>query len=88
MYSILPAEAEVSEYLVTQPGVDLVVFTGGTPVGRRVAELCEGFSFDPWHATADFRPLGNMMRARSHAYRLSTQERRASPEPDGTESID
>ena len=39
-YSILPAEAEVSEYLVTHPGVDLVVFTGGTPVGRRVAELC------------------------------------------------
>ena len=40
VYSILPAEAEVSEYLVTHPGVDLVVFTGGTPVGRRVAELC------------------------------------------------
>jgi aldehyde dehydrogenase (NAD+) len=39
-YSILPAEAEVSEYLVAHPGVDLVVFTGGTPVGRRVAELC------------------------------------------------
>ena len=39
-YSLLPAEAEVSEYLVTHPGVDLVVFTGGTPVGRRVAELC------------------------------------------------
>ena len=40
VYSILPAEAEVSEYLVSHPGVDLVVFTGGTPVGRRVAELC------------------------------------------------
>jgi len=40
VYSILPAEADVSEYLVTHPGVDLVVFTGGTPVGRRVAELC------------------------------------------------
>jgi acyl-CoA reductase-like NAD-dependent aldehyde dehydrogenase len=40
VYSILPAEAGVSEYLVTHPGVDLVVFTGGTPVGRRVAELC------------------------------------------------
>jgi aldehyde dehydrogenase (NAD+) len=39
-YSILPAEAEVSEHLVSHPGVDLVVFTGGTPVGRRVAELC------------------------------------------------
>jgi aldehyde dehydrogenase (NAD+) len=30
----------VSEYLVSHPGVGLVVFTGGTPVGRRVAELC------------------------------------------------
>jgi aldehyde dehydrogenase (NAD+) len=39
-YSVLPAEAEVSEYLVTHPGVDLDVVTGGTPVGRRVAELC------------------------------------------------
>jgi hypothetical protein len=56
--------------------------------GRRVAELCEGLSFDPWHATADFRPLGNMMRARNHAYRLSTQERRALPEPDGTEKLE
>jgi len=55
--------------------------------GRRVADLCEGLSFDPWHTTADFRPLGNMMRARSHAYRLSTQERGALPEPDGTEPL-
>jgi aldehyde dehydrogenase (NAD+) len=40
VYSLLPAETDVSERLVTHPGVDLVVFTGGTPVGRRVAELC------------------------------------------------
>jgi acyl-CoA reductase-like NAD-dependent aldehyde dehydrogenase len=40
VYSLLPADADVSEYLVAHPGVDLVVFTGGTPVGRRVAELC------------------------------------------------
>jgi aldehyde dehydrogenase (NAD+) len=40
VYSLLPAEPEVSEHLVSHPGVDLVVFTGGTPVGRRVAELC------------------------------------------------
>jgi acyl-CoA reductase-like NAD-dependent aldehyde dehydrogenase len=39
-YSLLPAEADVTEHLVAHPGVDLVVFTGGTPVGRRVAELC------------------------------------------------
>jgi hypothetical protein len=53
--------------------------------GRRVAELIEGLSFDPWHAGEDFRPLGDIMRARNHAYRLSTQERGASPEPEGTE---
>lgn len=39
-YSILPATPEVSEHLVSHPLVDLVVFTGGTEVGRRVAELC------------------------------------------------
>jgi aldehyde dehydrogenase (NAD+) len=40
VYSILAATPEVSEQLVTHPLVDLVVFTGGTEVGRRVAELC------------------------------------------------
>jgi hypothetical protein len=56
--------------------------------GRKIAEAIEGYSFDPWHATEDFRPLGNMMRARNHAYRVSTQERKAAAEPDGTESFD
>lgn len=59
-----------------------------SPRGRRVAEFVEKLSFDPWHATEDLRPLGNMMRARNAAYRLSTQERGAAPEPDGTESFD
>jgi aldehyde dehydrogenase (NAD+) len=40
VYSILAATPEVSERLVSHPAVDLVVFTGGTEVGRRVAELC------------------------------------------------
>jgi hypothetical protein len=57
----------------------------GSERGRRIAQLIEGFSFDPWHALEEFRPLGNMMRARNAAYRLSTQERKASPEPDGSE---
>ena len=47
----------------------------------------ERLSFDPWHAGEDFRPLGNMMRARNVAYRLSTQERGAAAEPEGTELI-
>lgn len=39
-FNILPADAQVSEYMVGHPGVDLVVFTGGTSIGRRVAALC------------------------------------------------
>jgi aldehyde dehydrogenase (NAD+) len=39
-FNILPAGPDVSEYLVSHDVVDLVVFTGGTSVGRRVAELC------------------------------------------------
>ncbi len=49
--------------------------------GIKQSELVEALSFDPWHAVAALRPLGNMMRARNHAYRLSTQERGASKEP-------
>ncbi len=56
--------------------------------GRRVAEYVEQLSFDPWHAPVEFRPLGNMMRARNHAYRLSTIARGAGPEPSGSESFD
>jgi hypothetical protein len=58
-----------------------------SPAGRKLADLVEKISFDPWHATEDFRPLGNMMRARSAAYRLSVGERKAAPEPDGTETF-
>lgn len=55
--------------------------------GRKLADFVEGLSFDPWHALVAHRPLGEMMRARNVAYRLSTEERRASREPDGTESF-
>lgn len=48
--------------------------------GRQVSELVETLSFDPWHALVEHRPLGHLMRARNHAYRLSTQERGAAPE--------
>ena len=36
----------------------------------------------PWHALEELRPLGNMMRARNVAYRVSTSERKAAPEPE------
>jgi hypothetical protein len=54
-----------------------------------VAALVESLSFDPWHALECFRPLGHMMRARNHAYRVSTQARNAAPEPsdDALESL-
>jgi hypothetical protein len=41
----------------------------------------EQMSFDPWHALVEHKPLGNMMRARNPAYRVSTQARKAAPEP-------
>ncbi len=53
--------------------------------GTAIAEFIEGLSFDPWHAQELLRPLGNLMRARNAAYRLSTRERGAAKEPDGSE---
>jgi betaine-aldehyde dehydrogenase len=38
--NVLVADAAESERLVTRPGVDKVSFTGSTPVGKRIAELC------------------------------------------------
>lgn len=37
--SILPADREVSEYLVSHPDVDKISFTGSTAAGRRVASI-------------------------------------------------
>ncbi len=50
--------------------------------GKEVAARIEGFSFDPWHALVEHRPLGNVMRARNFAYRASTMARGATPEPE------
>jgi len=44
---------------------------------RKIDEL----SFSPWHATEDHRPLGNVMRARRVAYRISSKLRGGCPEP-------
>jgi hypothetical protein len=61
---------------LTLPQQDLA-----SPRGQRLAERIESLSFDPWHACQELRPLGNMMRARNVAYRVSTQARGAAPEP-------
>jgi len=37
--SVLPADADVAEYLIGHPGIDKVTFTGSTPVGRRIAAI-------------------------------------------------
>lgn len=38
--SIVPADREVSEYLISHPGVNKVTFTGSSAAGRRIAEIC------------------------------------------------
>jgi aldehyde dehydrogenase (NAD+) len=38
--NIVTADREVSELLVTNPGVDKITFTGSTAAGRRIASLC------------------------------------------------
>jgi acyl-CoA reductase-like NAD-dependent aldehyde dehydrogenase len=40
--NVVTADKDVSEYLVTHPGVDKVSFTGSTAAGRRIAALCGG----------------------------------------------
>ncbi len=55
--------------------------------GRQLSSFVENLSFDPFHTRQDMRPLGNMMRARNHAYRLSTTARGASPEPSGAQPL-
>ena len=53
-----------------------------SPPGQQLVAWGEGLSFDPWHAQVELRPLGAMMRARNVAYRVSTQARKASSEPE------
>lgn len=55
--------------------------------GQRVADAVEAMSFDPWHAAEELRPLGEMMRARSHAYRVSNAGRGVKGEPRGEDWV-
>ncbi|TDO51588.1 betaine-aldehyde dehydrogenase [Kribbella sp. VKM Ac-2527] len=38
--NIVPADRDVSEYLIGHPGVAKVTFTGSSAAGRRIAEVC------------------------------------------------
>lgn len=40
--NLLPADREVSEYLVMHPGVDKVTFTGSSAAGQHLGALCGG----------------------------------------------
>jgi acyl-CoA reductase-like NAD-dependent aldehyde dehydrogenase len=40
IFSVVPCGPEVSEYLVTHPGVSKVAFTGSTAVGRKIGAAC------------------------------------------------
>ncbi len=70
----------------TSPWVDVAELKilqqdAASDAGKALATKVESLSFDPWHAPVEFRPVGAMMRARSHAYRDSTIERKAAKEP-------
>lgn len=38
--SIIPADREVAQYLVSHPGVDRVTFTGSTTAGKKIGAIC------------------------------------------------
>ncbi len=42
VFSVLPADREVSDYLVRRPEVDKVSFTGSTAAGLHIAAICAG----------------------------------------------
>jgi hypothetical protein len=53
------------------------------PQTNALSEWVNRLSFNPWHATEDHRPLGNVMRARRVVYDASAGLRMHSPEPTG-----
>jgi Catalase len=58
-----------------------------SPKGKEISALVESFSFDPWHAIAEHRPLGAIMRARAVAYKFSVIARSAAAEPESVLSL-
>ena len=52
-----------------------------------LSEWANTLSFNPWHATEDHRPLGNVMRARRVVYDASAGLRMHNPEPTGLPAI-
>ena len=82
------ASVEWHTPLVTVATLTLPAQDATSARGKRIAETIDHLAFDPWHARTDLRPLGNMMRARNQAYRVSTQARKAAAEPTVKPSIE
>ena len=82
-----PSVAWTTEASPPQKVAELVIDSQdpSTDAGRKLTAYVDTLSFDPWHAPVEFRPLGELMRARNAAYRMSTMERKAAAEPDGSE---
>jgi aldehyde dehydrogenase (NAD+) len=59
--SVLPADREVSEYLIGHPGIDKITFTGSTAAGSRIAAL----------ATAQFKRVSLELGGKSAAIVLA-----------------
>src|SRR5580698_7137027 len=57
------------------PVARIVARPQNTSSPERRVYVDEKLSFDPWHCLAAHRPLGNVMRARFHAYKASTEFR-------------
>jgi hypothetical protein len=66
---------------VTVARLTLPMQDAASDEGKKIAEMIEALSFDPWHSLVEHAPLGGMMRARKLAYYASTQERGAAKEP-------
>jgi Animal haem peroxidase/Catalase len=48
-----------------------------TATARAIARGIEEMAFNPWNTTADFRPLGNLNRARKNVYDASAAHRKS-----------
>jgi len=65
---------KVAEVRLLQTDID-------SPAGHALGEAVDHLAFNPWHASEDHRPLGNIMRARRVAYEASSGLRGHAAEP-------
>jgi hypothetical protein len=73
-----PIEDGAADWELTSPPLEVATLTLPrqelmSEEARRQAAEVERFAFNPWNAPADFRPLGNLNRARAVVYRASAE---------------